>query len=680
MRMGRRGFSLLEMMCAVAIMVAVLAVLTLSSGSVRTGARQSAAGLVETELRSARERALGEQKFVAVVMQPGTGSDLGIEAGRNAPRRERLTSLAREFRGAWVKTGALATPPPADPRVAAAWLEPSRAAVVFTPSGRMLSNLVPDATGRIVLECGSSAAAETVLTIDPGGAVTSELKAGSARGTLAAPMQRVEGANRPPRFESFELNTSATVKRVDGILHADIDPGKRLNVHVYATDPDGDEQLFCRWTGGGSFSQPGRAPMLLDPTTGKWNATVTWQAPNPLTGVLTLRCEITDRHGEPALTPAGGLAADNDDYKLLIGDPVAERIVLPMDVHEHYASICVMNPDGSGFRPIWAGTPAEVADDVKAQETTPVVSPDGRQLLYVNCKNWPPDLIVRNIDGTNRREFCRDWDQPGFGHLAMFWSATGDSIYYTRAVPGATGQAGELVRVKADCSNAVNPSVVTGGLPLDHAFVSPNGKLMVWSVFPGGSWSDPVALELVDLESGQKALVATASATLDLTYNCGINYVHWLPDSAGFLFACEENGQAKIKRGTATFPPTEADLTNVAAQPDQIAVSPNGKLAYTTNRGRSVYLHGTVTAPASQGGPVMQVSSNYIYTTSPHRIMWSRDGRYLFYVQSPIPNSKILRYDTEENSVLELRAGLGHPEPATSTAGGATDFQLLPDL
>ncbi len=675
----RGGFSLLELVCASAIMVTVLGVMLMSSGgTVRLSARQSATGLVETELRSARERALGEQKFVAVVMSPGTGSDVGVETGPDTPRRERVTSLAKEFRGAWVKTGALAVSPSPDPRVALAWYDSSRAAVVFTPGGRMLTNLQPDASGRVVLEVGDAAHAESVLTVAPGGTVTSERKPGGAKGTLAAPLTRVEGANHPPVLESFELNTSAAVRRVDGVLVADIDPGKRLNLEVYASDVDGDEQLYSHWTGGGAWSQSVRSPMLLDRKTGKWKTSVTWQAPNPATGPMELHCEVTDRHGEAARDPAGGLATANDAFKLKVGLPLAERIVLPMDLIDKFSSICVMNPDGSGLRALWKGTPAAVAADNACHETQPVVSPDGTQVLYVSNKSWPPDLVVRNIDGTNRRIFCRSWAQPGFADLSMFWSATGDSIYYTRLKPGDT--IGQLVKVQADCDDAANPPVVVNNRRCDKAYVSPDGRFMAWiHYYTASGWSGPAQLELVNLANGNKEPVLTESATLTLNKNSSAPTLCWEANSSGFVFLCKENGVAKLKRGSATLPSTVSHVADLQTGANQVQLAPTGQIGYTTNNGRAVYLHGTLAAPAAQGGAVMTLINNTIYAGAPHRIMWSQDGRYLFYVQGPGPSPKILRYDTSENSIRELSRGLAHSEPATDTGGGATDLMLLPE-
>ncbi|MEW6284304.1 MAG: prepilin-type N-terminal cleavage/methylation domain-containing protein, partial [Candidatus Eremiobacterota bacterium] len=297
--MRLRGFSLVELLVALSVLMVILGLSLAGLGRARASATsRGLAEVVAEELRLARRAAIARQVPVAVAF-PSAGGTLGhsqslyVLEGEAVPRLTRVVNLAGDFPGAcvflgtWGVNGAALRDPsqtvtrtqPWSGLAPVAWSQGTSDWVfVFLPTGRVTSNGAPlfDAeyhllacqgldyqgagpppgqgsppisyfaprTVSLPLTIAVSALGE--VSVLPGvvandGSVT-EVSTALPVPVSAAPPVLGPLPNGDPRILNIDLAPRSPISGGDVVLTE----GDHLTMRVAAADPDGDP-LWCSW-------------------------------------------------------------------------------------------------------------------------------------------------------------------------------------------------------------------------------------------------------------------------------------------------------------------------------------------------------------------------------------------------------------------------------------------------
>lgn len=339
---GRRsGFTLVETLMTLSIMALMLAVVGVNLRAPRERAdAKAAAEVLLSSLRQARQLAISEGRTVALAIPTSNGSlqhggGFYRLVGETRPQVVQKVDFSGEYSGVGVFGGQYPGPswsttfPPGlstDGFDLATWNAPypQDHMVAFLPNGVVTSNLplgngsyrlvvgktfsysgTPAAlsaveqpvtvaiqpSGEIQLHPGlhqSSGVALQAGTAGPGAALPALSSVGNADPQLVAPHLQVNPAPIPEILANhMPAGTTATVPS-SGLL----------TFTVFATDPDGD-QLWCNWSGPGTFSSADGSRMVWDETKKHWVGQWTWRVPAnaAVNDQFTLSCQVYDNRG-----------------------------------------------------------------------------------------------------------------------------------------------------------------------------------------------------------------------------------------------------------------------------------------------------------------------------------------------------------------------------------------------
>ena len=153
----------------------------------------------------------------------------------------------------------------------------------------------------------------------------------------------------------------------------------------------------------------------------------------------------------------------------------------PIVVAKSLPSIAYMARQGDGLWQIFVmdtdGTGAHSVSDGTGNDTSPVWSPDGRQLLFVSQRDGNRELYISDIDGGNPRNLTNnpadDWTpawSPDGQHIAFSSNRTGGWEIFTAAADGSD------IRQITDGGSNISPAW------------SPDGTQIVFSSKRDGNW------------------------------------------------------------------------------------------------------------------------------------------------------------------------------------------------
>jgi hypothetical protein len=151
------------------------------------------------------------------------------------------------------------------------------------------------------------------------------------------------------------------------------------------------------------------------------------------------------------------------NYRGMEVSPDATRIA----VHRHEAAggdIWIVEPSGSETRLTW---------NAAQHNSSPIWSPDGREIAYSSVRNGKAGLYRKRSDGSGAEELLYETHAPA---APMSWSPDGKSIVFGVQDPKTRGDLWLLSLADKKAVTLVNtPALET------HAQISPNGKWIAYS-------------------------------------------------------------------------------------------------------------------------------------------------------------------------------------------------------
>ncbi|MEW6278229.1 MAG: prepilin-type N-terminal cleavage/methylation domain-containing protein [Candidatus Eremiobacterota bacterium] len=438
--MHRRGFTLYELLMAMALAALVLGLGVLNLQHARHGASSKAlASLAAEEFRAARQAAVMRGHPVALVLSSSGGtSPLGdtlywLEG--HTPRRTRAVRFADECPGAALLAGnwtvdltALRNPALVPTRTAPAipgqmpldldaWLPAASKqdyCFVYLPDGSLKTNDLVHFDGEYhLLACTGATSAATgpppgtgsvtppppcfapsvlgqpwTITLTPMGGVRTQsgvaaLQPGSVSVVDRVPLVRPArpstptGPNSLPEILDIQVGPVPNPNTLPPGVDVTVPREQHVTVNLTAVDADGD-QLYCNWTAdGGDFASSGEMPMEWDTEARQWRALWHWKAP-PGGNRFQLDYQVRDARGGVALPFGVGVI----DVQV-----IAPGKLFFLSGRAGGQEIFRANPDGGGPYAVTTGWTGEVA----------VASPDGTYLVATRNQ----DLVRLNADGSN---------------------------------------------------------------------------------------------------------------------------------------------------------------------------------------------------------------------------------------------------------------------------------------
>ncbi len=472
--MRRRGFSLIEVMIAVAIAALVVGLSLVNLRRPREGAEsRSVAEAVAEELRLARLSAVARHIPVAVGFPSGGGASavtagLYVLEGDEKPRLTRSIRFDGDFPGAvivqafWsLQTGQMHDPglgnstadvlggSSSDDLAVAAWAPAAYARdtlFVFTPSGAIRTNGAVHFDGSyhvlvsegIELTAGAPPGGGTLAYAQPtrvcqpytvnlslSGQIS--VSSGVTAGAIPEATSRIATAPGPqPPPLAPGSNAGPAIAGVDvGPKNSDVLPGGvnvlvasdgHVTLRTRATDPDGDA-LFCQWQAAGdrgTFSSPTQDRMEWDPALGCWVSLWEWrpEATMAIDEEVELTCQVRDR----SLTALAAVSSSAINVRIGQGG----RVVYTSYNADYYADIAMVHLDGSGER-LLTNTPEE-------DESSPSFSPDGQRIAYgvYDSTTDSMEMWVMSYDGTGAHALT---STPNVDEYPPFvWSPDGTHV------------------------------------------------------------------------------------------------------------------------------------------------------------------------------------------------------------------------------------------------------------
>lgn len=450
----RRGLTIVEMMVSLTLMALLLGVVAVNFHAPRGRADSKGAAVVlASALRQARQQALAEGRTVALAFASDNGvvghsSGFYQLVGETKPQVATRTSFVTEYGGVGVFCGQYAgltwtSAYPASLNLGnfslGAWQAPfpQDHMVAFLPNGLAVSDLpLGDGAYRLVVArsfsySGSPAtlsAAEEPRTVSirPTGEVLEDNQVPGSTNVAFQPGGLREGAALPPIHSSAnqnpelvtpflrlnpEVNAAMLASVAPAGSTATVPPNGMLTFTIYASDPDGD-QLWCKWTGPGTFSSEEGARMVWNEADKRWVGEWSWRVPQGAKAddTYSLACTVYDNHGgvtspvdvglsmpKPAIISGQSLLCAMLDgaYRWNWDGTGAQRIVRREDVLNKAITRARWSPDFS--------TVAIVAgNDVY------LCTPDGQNLQLLYSYQDPVDALCWDRDGLKLYAITRD--------------------------------------------------------------------------------------------------------------------------------------------------------------------------------------------------------------------------------------------------------------------------------
>lgn len=617
-----RGFSLVEVMVCVALLVGMAAV---AAQNFLRGARtvkKDAVAALTGEIRAAQQQAIQENKIVALTLVGPNSAKLGWEVGQSEPRLARVRDLSSDFPDMWLNVGTPTQLTSPDPRLSDQWFRAERVALIFTPAGRIFSNLAPDADQAYHLNLVRGGGGQWDIRLQTRGDLraTEISSAVSGQPALDTSLTQSSSANTVPVIQALSVMTSSNEPRDGlGVLHITPAADQLVTFRLDASDPDGDDQLFLEGSGGGRFSSGSPSPMTYDAATQRWVGYLTWQPSGTLSTPTDLHFVVTDR--------AGSVAADTSNSKVTVDGIASELLVFCDKLQGDQRNVVYRaNPDGSGLRPVpIAGSSMDTAGAM--------LSPNGRMIAYFGSTNWPPSLYVVGVNGGSPRLLASSVNGSTYD---IVWSADSSQVYVVTS--------GGLKRYAAGGGGG-NWSLA--GFDPFFLVASPDHRKLGYV-----TKTTPKRVEILELATGTVTTVATETAGTAFTMSSCDSPLCFSEDSNTFFYCVYDGAQnAKIYSFTGAGPATMA--LDTGGRVIWLRSGPGRKLAYVSmgSGTRPLVSYDDYTVPATRHN-VASRSSNSIYAGGPDRLEISRDGNRIYWMQGHDGGSKLMRYDfTGTNSL-----------------------------
>ena len=439
--MGRRGFSLTEML-VVLTLATVLAGMSLLFSTKKSNGAKAAAELVAQELIAARESALAKGTPVGIGFPSLDRSSAHCQSfyrleGQDHARISQVTRLSETTRpvflfwGHWNASSGFAAPPgQVDSFRLSAWdrVTPREPTIVFLPTGKAIGNIpVLDDAYPVVICEGFTSSAQTVagssshrlvaveqaytVSVLPSGAVQlrtgvhlgqgiGAAQIGQTTGTLAPAPALSLGTHNPGAL-SLELAPSQPASLPAGV-DAIVQPGGMLTFTCRSVDRDG-ESLQCRWNAnGGLFSTDEQVEMEWNPAEQAWEAITSWKPPPGATegDRYQLEAEVSDPDGNSVQASfgvhGGSILVIREEriafYRLNEG--MFTMTAQGGDVREEFEMLDTRYPrfsrDGSKMVFAWAGGLLQIMD-LNSGQIKRIFVPTDHSLHGVGNPNFSPD-------------------------------------------------------------------------------------------------------------------------------------------------------------------------------------------------------------------------------------------------------------------------------------------------
>lgn len=457
-----RGFSLAEIVVAVALMglLAGLAVVRLQGA--REGRCNEAAERVVEELKLARNKAVSSGEPVAFAIPHAAHSPVFyLCEGRQNPKVTTQSNLSADHKGVelcpvywpgptYLASSSLSLDVEVHGFDFSLWnpQNPKDYMLVFLPSGAVINNKVAfDGSYHFVVAKGVDAGSSTVqgvdsfllsgandpwtVTVTPLGQVTAERGLPGSGGGLenpalsfgsSSPSVPAPPANTDPRDLIISVypqpNANVAAMGVDATVRED----GFLTLKAEATDDQAD-QLRCIWhcsDNDGAFSYDQEMEMEWNGQTSRWEAVWEWYPPVPdLKGLYILSCDVVDGQGGSV----SGLI------------PVSGRVKVTHDGRIAYSSnetgdweVYTCNPDGTDI--------VNVTKSPTSDDRDPVWTVDGGKLVYISDISGTPQVYVMDKDGKNRKQISTGPGQKSMPALSprgttVAWSMFGAAFSHT---------------------------------------------------------------------------------------------------------------------------------------------------------------------------------------------------------------------------------------------------------
>lgn len=618
---NRRGVSLLELLVCLALLMAMAAIGAQNFLRGGSTVKKDAVEALSAEIRSLQQRAMLENKLVALTLKGPATQVIGTEIGTSFPRLEKVRDFRSDFADVWLTCATPSQLTSTDVALNDSWFSSQRTAVIFGGDGRIFSNLAPDGQGNVHLGLMRASGGQWDVRLAPHGDLRI-VELSSQRNilpALASTLQLLPGANQTPVISGLSVLSSSTQpKGTDGFYHLSPAPGQLFTFKVEARDDDGDDQLTLEGQGEGHFSTASGGSMTFDASSGRWVGHITWIPPQTPTAGTQLNFVVKDRNG--------AVAATNANSTVVVDGLAAEGLVfaaqLPGDQHNR---IYRANPDGSGLREIF---PAGQA--VKLDLAAPMLSPDGTMVAFLDCTNWPPDVCVSGINGTGFRVLHSGLAQNG--SMGLFWSAESSRVLVAvapdklLAYPAAGGAA----------------QVVASGIRPNLTVMSPDHKKLAYL----RTDVSPNVIEVLDLTTSIRTTVASATAGTQLMMSSCDSPICFAGDSQSVYYTVYDSGTQNAKIYAWTAPGPGVEILDTGDRLIWLRGGTGKKLAYVlmASGQRPLYSWGDYSDNASKK-LVDQRSSNSIYAGCPDRFEISADGNRIYWMQGLDSGSHLMGYD-----------------------------------
>jgi Tol biopolymer transport system component len=279
-------------------------------------------------------------------------------------------------------------------------------------------------------------------------------------------------------------------------------------------------------------------------------------------------------------------------------------------------------------------------NDTDAESICQVLSPDGKLFAYDSyTKDWTPQLIVRNLDGSETRILHCEKD---FYFYPYDWSP--DEKFILGLLLKNETNALTLIST-IDTSVHILRNIPSGLSMFDKACFSPDGKYIAFSYIRN---SNPPHGDIFLMPSnGNDEIVIAGHPSED-------RLIGWTPDGKNLLFRSDRSGTwdiwtARITNGKQEGEPEmlKKDFGYYSAI---LGIAPNGSVYYRTETPSGGLYKGEIDL---ESGKVIStpVRITTRYTGAPFDLTWSPDGRFLLYLSRRggiAPGSNILTIRTDE--------------------------------
>jgi Tol biopolymer transport system component len=236
--------------------------------------------------------------------------------------------------------------------------------------------------------------------------------------------------------------------------------------------------------------------------------------------VITIVCAVY----APAASAQEGMEdvvkVTNTETSYPFWSPDGKRIVFHSNRLDNNWDIYIMDTDG---------THLERLTNTRANEETPVWSPDATQIAFVTDRDGNNEIFVMNVDGSRPRNITND---PG-DDMHPKWSPDGKSVIFS-SVRGYWN----VVDHWAIDADGTNERRITRSVTIDtYCEWSPDGEELI-------------GRRMIDAGNSEVFLFdADGSNPRNLTNDAGFDgWPSWAPDNRTIFFASERTGHAQVYR------------------------------------------------------------------------------------------------------------------------------------